>query len=290
MSQVLPAAAATPPTSDTPGSAAADNTAVAGMEEAATPTSDTPGSAAADNTAVALMKVDPSRPKQVVGFFYTTFAVLAIIGGVVLQFVLNSSPDRIANNIAYEVLTLPGSNTNCQVRPDPDALQFCVMLWGCDDTPETPGGRCGLGPGSVFYTGNAALCVTPSADNPSKKSRIVGASGVYSRNITTYSLTCAGLLAGTSSCLNQSLPKSDVSCELFWPTLRSVITQNIPSSGNITDHSGSFQIQGAVRNDPNIWFHMCGFCSLSLWVEMYAFQSAPVALFEPSHLYTAALS
>ena len=68
-------------------------------------------------------------------FFYLTFAFLAVIGAVVLQFVFNPSaratdPDKNE----FEVLTLPGSNTNCNVRPDPDTLQFCVMTWGCKDT------------------------------------------------------------------------------------------------------------------------------------------------------------
>jgi hypothetical protein len=226
-----------------------------------------PGSSLeADNKAVVLMREDSSRPKYVVLFFYLTFAFLAVIGAVVLQFVFNPSaratdPDKNE----FEVLTLPGSNTNCNVRPDPDTLQFCVMTWGCKDTPETPGGRCGLGAGSVFYTGNAFICVSPS-----NKKRILGASGVFSRQIRTFSLSCAGQHTGTSSCLNQVLPKSSLSCELFWPTLRSVISQNIPSSRNITDPSGSFQIQGAVDSDSKIWFNMCGFCSLATYVEMCA--------------------
>jgi hypothetical protein len=242
-SLALPAAAAAQPTPDTPGS-------------------DSP---ARDNTAIACMKEDVRRPQTVVLLFYLTFAVLAIIGGVVLQFLLTPSPSRLPspNDNSFEVLTLPGSNTNCNVRPDPDALQFCVMTWGCRDTPQTPGGRCGLGSGSVFYTGNAFICITPT-----DKKRILGASGVYTRSITTYSLTCAGQQAGTSSCLTPVLPKNDLSCSLFWPTLRSVISQNIPSTSNITDSSGSFQIQGAVVNDPNVWFNMCGFCSLAQWVEM----------------------
>ena len=226
-----------------------------------------PGSSSeADNKAVVIMKEDKSRPFYVVVFFYLTFAFLAVIGAVVLQFVFNpSDPTANADKTEFEVLTLPGSNTNCNVRPDPDTLQFCVMTWGCKDTPETPGGRCGLGEGSVFYTGNAFICISPFT-----KKRILAASGVFSRKIRTFSLSCAGQHTNTSSCLNQVLPKSSLSCELFWPTLRSVISQKIPSSSNITDPSGSFQIQGAVESDPKIWFNMCGFCSLANYVKMYA--------------------
>lgn len=243
--------------------------------EAAVPTaSDTPGSSlstAAENKAVASMKEDLWRAKWVVLFFYLTFAFLAVIGAVVLQFVLNPSTRDALNTDRdqFEVLTLPGANTNCNVRPDPDTLQFCVMTWGCANTPETPGGRCGLGAGSVFYTGMASICV-----NPSNRKRILGSSGIFSRNITTYTLSCAGRHAGTSSCLNPVLPKSSLSCALFWPTLRAVISQNVPSSRNITDPSGSFQIQGAVNRDPNVWFNMCGFCSFANYVEIYVLHSA----------------
>ncbi len=225
---------------------------------------------AAVNQAVVCLQKDPARTKYILVFFYLTFAFLAAIGAVVLLFVLFPS-SRQETPKEFEVLTLPGANTDCNTKPDPDSLQFCVILQGCADTPLTPGGRCGLGSGSVFYTGMAFICV-----NPSNKKRIIGSSGIFNRNMTTYSLTCAGAQAGTSLCLTPALPKSALSCEMFWPTLRAVITRNTSSTGFILDPSGSFQIQGAVDSDPNIWFNMCGFCSYARFVEMYAFLSTCV--------------
>ena len=157
---------------------------------------------------------------------------------------------------AFDVLALPGANTDCKVSPNRDALQFCVVTY-CYPTRGAPWSRCGL---SVFNTGDDGMswwngiCIDPSNNNK----RIIGASGVYSRNVTSYSLSCAD---GTSQCIDQALPKTNRSCELFWPLLQKVIKDNIPSSSYLTDPSGSFLIRGAEIRDQNMWFNMCGFCS-----------------------------
>jgi hypothetical protein len=216
----------------------------------------------ADNKALAALK--QAHLKYVVTFFYVTFVFLISIGAAVLSFVVtHNAPDASASlQTNFEVLVLPGANRDCGVRPDPAALQFCVILQNCKDSPLTPEGRCGLGPGSVFYNGNGFICVN------SEKQRIVGSAGVYSRKISTYQVSCSNR-SDSTSCLNRLLPKSDFSCELLWPTLLSVIDNKLTSSSYVQDPSGSFNIYGPNTNDPDIWFNMCGFCSFAEEVKMY---------------------
>jgi hypothetical protein len=216
----------------------------------------------ASSKAVAMLEQNRLHHFVVVLLFFCT-SVTLLYYGLSIVFIL---PDIVLGSLSgshqidqgrfFEVLTLPGSNTDCNSRPEYDSLQFCVMTYGCSDSPATPKGRCGL---SVFWNGLSALCVKPS-----NKKRIVGASGVYSRNIATYKLTCVG---NGTSCLEKALPKSADSCEMFWPTLRSVVSKNIPNSRSITDPTESFQIQGAVPEDSGIWFNMCGFCSFATEVK-----------------------
>ena len=99
----------------------------------------------------------------------------------------------------YEVLVLPGSNKDCSKKPDVDSLEFCVVMFGCPDTPETPGGRCGFergvkgGQGSVFRDGmETHVDRTGICQREDNRKRIIAAAGVYSRSITTYSVTCVG--------------------------------------------------------------------------------------------------
>jgi hypothetical protein len=210
----------------------------------------------ASSKAVAMLEQNRVHHFVMVLLFFCTSVILLYYGlSIVVNFHLSGS-HMIDQGRFFEVLTLPGSNTDCNARPEYDSLQFCVMTYGCSDSPATPKGRCGL---SVFWNGLSALCV-----NPSNKKRIVGASGVYSRNIATYELTCVG---NGTSCLEQALPKSANSCDMFWPTLRSVVSKNIPNSKSITDPTESFQIRGAVPEDSGIWFNMCGFCSFATEVK-----------------------
>ena len=116
-----------------------------------------------------------------------------------------STPDPLKGLTTFsytqkEVLVLPGSNKDCSKKPDVDSLEFCVVMQGCPDTPETPGGRCGFKPpdaygteGSVFWDGmENVVHSTGICQREDDRKRIIAAAGVYSRSITTYSVTCVG--------------------------------------------------------------------------------------------------
>jgi hypothetical protein len=178
---------------------------------------------------------------------------------------------------------------------------------------------------SVFYNGMTSnedrTGICQREDN---RKRIIASSGAYSRSITTYSVTCVGPECNFWKTKTRQLNEScafDIfknntdktpletclylesrptawskaqdglsTCELFWPTLREVIRQKIPSTSSITDEysqyvGGTFAISGPLKNDRDAWFNMCGFCSYSAEVKLYALHSrsrrstAPPALF-----------
>ena len=144
------------------------------------------------------------------------------------------------------------------------------------------------------------------------RKRIIASSGAYSRSITTYSVTCVGPECNFWKTKTRQLNEScafDIfknntdntpfetclyleprptawrkakdalsTCQLFWPTLKEVIRQKIPSTSSITDENsqyvgGTFAISGPTKNDRDAWFNMCGFCSYSAEVKLYALHS-----------------
>jgi hypothetical protein len=230
----------------------------------------------------------------------------------------------------YEVLVLPDSNKDCSKKPNVDSLELCVVMQGCPDTPETPGGRCGFEPGvkgrqgSVFMDGvENVMDRTGICQREDNRKRIIAAAGVYSRSITTYSVTCVGpecnfwktkTIGFNMTCalniyfdfFNNTWKSKNITeernpytecsyfesrptawskaqdglstCQLFWPTLKEVIRQKIPSNSSITDEysqylGGTFAISGAKKNDRDVWFNMCGFCSYVREAQLYAFRS-----------------
>jgi hypothetical protein len=229
---------------------------------------------------------------------------------------------------SYEVLVLPGSNKDCSKKPDVDSLEFCVVMQGCPDTPETPDGRCGFEPGvkgrqgSVFRDGmENVVDRTGICQREDNRKRIIAAAGVYSRSITTYSVTCVGPECNfwktkTINPYNMTCAKAVIdniynktkevptfdeifthcmhfeprttawskvqdglsTCNLFWPTLKKVIREKIPSTSSITHYEsqyvgGTFAISGPIKNDRDAWFNMCGFCSYVREVKLYALHS-----------------
>jgi hypothetical protein len=234
---------------------------------------------------------------------------------------LASTPDPLKGLTTFtyfskEVLVLPDSNKDCSKKPGVDSLEFCVVMQGCDDTPETPGGRCGFEPGvygregSVFRDGvENVVDRTGICQREDNRKRIIAAAGVYSRSITTYSVTCLGpecnFWKTKTTQLNESCAfdifknSTDTTpfetclylesrptawskaqdglstCQLFWPTLKEVIRQKIPSNSSITDKysqylGGTFAISGPKKNDRDAWFNMCGFCSYIREAQLYA--------------------
>jgi hypothetical protein len=232
-----------------------------------------------------------------------------------------STPDPLKGLTEFtyfwrEVLVLPDSNKDCSKKPDVDSLEFCVVMQGCPDTPETPGGRCGFEPGvygregSVFRDGvENVLDRTGICQREDNRKRIIAAAGVYSRSITTYSVTCVGPECNfwktkttqfNESCgLDIFMNSTDTTpiltclylesrptawskaqdglstCQIFWPTLKEVIRQKIPSNSSITDKysqylGGTFAITGPKKNDRDAWFNICGFCSYIREAQLYA--------------------
>ena len=277
----------------------------------------TANDSATNNNAVARIGQNIAFWRLLTVIFVMCFIAFFWVGGQGLRNLYDtpiSRPDPISlKSVAkfqysvYEVLKLPDSNTECSKKPNFDSLEFCVVAWGCPDTPQTPGGRCGFEPASVFYDGMSpsgdGVCQTQSKFTSNNNgSRIIGSSGAYSRSITTYNVTCVGKPSDCNfwksrtidfniTCLIRLPPGGDVRdcqifvpnpkawdksqdglgvCQLYWPTLRKVILQDIPSTSSITDvdYGGTFSISGPVKNNFGAWFNMCGFCSFSRDVKM----------------------
>jgi len=165
-------------------------------------------------------------------------------------------PNSIGTVNAYEVVTMPDSNTNCHSYYD-TITNFCVVRWGCKDEPWSPGGRCGLFKPTVNEEALQLMC-----SSPSNQKRIIGSSGVFTRRIATYKLNI------TSATDTRFPLKKPYDCEYFWPVLLQVINEKTPSTRWIQDGFNQYAIRGVVEQDPDVWFNMCGFCSFASQIRM----------------------
>jgi hypothetical protein len=232
------------------------------------------GAGGGNNKATALLQSHKYFTCTGVAFLLLVVAVI-IVGSVVLGFVTNQQqPSGSSGNIdsllkssnavsVYEVLTMPDSNTDCRGDFNPSITNFCIVRWGCEDRPWSPGGRCGLFQPTANEQALQLVC-----SNPSNQKRIIGSSGVFTRRITTYKVNITSA-SGTLRPLKQPY-----NCQDFWPVLQQVINTKTPSTSWVSQGwPYQYAIQGPVEKDPNVWFNMCGFCPFTTLIRMYAPQS-----------------
>lgn len=175
---------------------------------------------------------------------------LIILMGINQSGALGTQPSA-ENGAIFEVLTMPGYNTDCHSRPDPNILNFCVTTWGCTPGPQNPDGRCGL---STFSTGSQSICV-----NRFQGDRIYAATGLYTKYISHYDLTC---LDGSVNCIPLPQTYAAGNCDQFWPAFRSYL-----QSGTAPSTLGkNYSISLSTAQDDLLVGQMCGFC---LYRQMY---------------------
>jgi hypothetical protein len=235
------------------------------------PVTQIPHDVSGNNEALAFIKKGRNLAKSLLLYavllaFWVAFGiVVAAYAGIDYSstvWVGDSQSDWLMQH--FEVLVLPNSNTKCTeadlLNDDLEApAQYCVV-YACSNNR-----RCGLGgfSESRMSSKEGRMCFLPNEatlHSGENSPQIYGVTSSYRKRITTYKLTCE---AGGSStaCLQYDKEKFPSLCSSFWPTLESVISKDIQSPGSMLDPTGSYRIQGAYDDDPNIWFNMCGFCS-----------------------------
>jgi hypothetical protein len=183
------------------------------------------------------MLLEDIRVKVLMWLWFNCAVVLIL--AIVSLMSANYRDDTFSHGTAFvtEVLWMPNRSL----------IDYCFVVKGCPDTPETPGGRCGL---TAFDPESNPFC-----RNPSNNGRIIAnAYTSFFRTQTFYVNDENGRYPSTSP------------CNFLWPALKMVLSLGLSNQQELLDPDRRpgferFQLSGpdvrSVSKQFNFWHNLC---------------------------------